>query len=439
MSASAAVVRKEIDLAIPYKFLPLLDPHRYKVYHGGRGGAKSWNYARALLYLGLQKRLRILCTREIQNTIADSVHRILVEQAEMIGLEDFYGHNDTSIWGRNGTEFLFRGLKHNPDGLKSFEGADICWVEEAQSVSEESWDKLIPTIRKPGSEIWVSFNPDFPDDPTWKRFLVNPPPDCLVVEVSYMDNPELPEPLRMEAEHCRLTDPIKYQHIWLGGFGVRYEGRKVYTNFRRLRHVSSSTLKPIDAPVIRGWDNTGLHPGAVVTQVSNIGQWRILKEFQEEDCGIVDFGEAVQLWCTQQFGARTKYRDIGDPAGRNRDSNKKSPADYLKDKLNIIVEDGVQTFKIRREAIDGRLTKAINGDAPGILIDPGCTLLIDGFEGGYAYPEIGRSGAFKEEPAKNKYADVHDALQYPATRLFLSPERKAAPPKQKYQPNWITA
>ncbi|MGO9611704.1 MAG: PBSX family phage terminase large subunit [Dissulfurispiraceae bacterium] len=410
----------ETRVQIPDKFQPLFLPARYKIFYGGRGAAKSWNFARVLLILARGTKLRVMCTREIQNTIADSVHAILKEQIKLMDMEDFFTVTDKSIEGRNGSDFIFRGLKHNTDGLKSIEGVDICWVEEAQRVSDDSWDKLIPTIRKEGSEIWISFNTDFQTDPTWQRFMVNPLPNAIIVKVGYKDNPFFPETLRLEMEHCRATNPQKYRHIWEGGFGSRIEGKQVYPEFVRHLHVSLYSLQPIDSQVIRGWDNTGLSPACAITQIGPTGQWRILYEFCGEDIGILDFGEGVQMWCTQMFGSAARYRDIGDPAGKNRDSNKMSPADYLR-KVNINVEDGIQTFKVRREAVAGRLTKIINGE-PAILIDPGCTRIIDGFEGGYAYPEIGNTGMFKDEPEKNNYSHIHDALQYPATRLFIYEE-----------------
>ncbi len=409
------ITSREIEVGA--KFEALFEAHRYKIYYGGRGGAKSWTFARALLLKAAEKQFKILCTREIQNTIADSVHAILKEQIRLMQLDNFYKVTDKSIEGANGSEFVFRGLKHNPDGLKSFEGADVCWVEEAQKVSEDSWDKLIPTIRKQDSEIWLSFNPDYQTDATWQRFMINPPPDTFIQKVGYEDNPFLPETLRKEAEHCKITNPAKFKHIWGGEFGVRIVGKQVYPEFTRHLHVSLNSLKPLDAQVIRGWDNTGLSPACVITQVNAAGQWLILREFIGEDVGIMDFGEGVNLWCNQIFGTRGRYRDIGDPAGRSRDTNKMSPADYLR-KININVENGIQTFKVRREAVAGRLTKLVNGQS-AILIDPSCQMLIDGFEGGYAYPEIGTTGMFKDEPEKNMWSHIHDSLQYVSTRLFV--------------------
>ncbi len=153
----------------------------------------------------------------------------------------------------------------------------------------------------------------------------------------------------------------------------------------------------------------------------------------------------VQVWCNNTFGhghgQRSRlFRDIGDPAGNTRDTTKRSPADYLR-KININVEDGIQTFKARRESVAGRLTRLINGEA-AISIDPACTRLIDGFDGGYAYPEVGNTGVFRDEPAKNEYSHIHDALQYPATRLFLTERKKALfhpKPRSHAEHGWMGA
>ena len=148
----------------PVKLQGLFKKARYKVCLGGRGGAKSWGIARALLILGAKSPIRILCAREFQASIKDSVHKLLCDQIDALGLLPFYEITQTSIRGFNGTEFAFVGLKNNPTNIKSFEGVDICWVEEAQTVSRLSWNVLIPTIRKQGSEIWISFNPDLETD-----------------------------------------------------------------------------------------------------------------------------------------------------------------------------------------------------------------------------------------------------------------------------------
>lgn len=203
-----------IDLPECMEFL--FQPSRYKVLHGGRGGAKSHSIAKALLVRGLSRPHRILCAREFQASIADSVHRLLGDQIAELGLGGFYDVQQRSIVARNGGEFLFAGLRHNVHSIKSKEGVDIVWVEEAQTVSRNSWETLIPTIRKDGSEIWISFNPELETDETYRRFVVNPPAGAIVRRVNWSDNPWFPQVLRAEMEDLKARDYDAYQNIWEG-------------------------------------------------------------------------------------------------------------------------------------------------------------------------------------------------------------------------------
>lgn len=200
----------------PEKLQCLFRPARYKVFYGGRGGAKSWGIARALVLIAASSKKRILCAREVQNTMRDSVHRLLRDQIEALGLMPWFTITENSIRSSTGSEFIFKGLRFDVQGVKSTEGIDICWVEEAQTVSQESWDVLIPTVRSDSSEIWVSFNPKETNDPTYQRFVDKPPPDAVVVEINYDDNPWFPDVLRREMEHCRRVDFDAYMHIWRG-------------------------------------------------------------------------------------------------------------------------------------------------------------------------------------------------------------------------------
>lgn len=203
-------------LQIARAFEPLRKPARYKVFYGGRGGAKSWAYGLELISQSLQRPLRILCARELQISIADSVHKLLGDLISRLKLDPYFEITKTQIRSLNGSEFIFKGLRHNAQEIKSLEGVDICWVEEAQSVSRESWELLIPTIRKEGSEIWISFNPGSPDDETYKRFVVSPPSDAVVVKVGWQDNPWFPATLDRERQYCKEVDPEAYEHIWGG-------------------------------------------------------------------------------------------------------------------------------------------------------------------------------------------------------------------------------
>lgn len=190
---------------------------RYKVFYGGRGGAKSWNLARALLRFADKWTLRILCAREFQTSIADSVHRLLCDQIGLLGLTDRYEVTQNGITNlATGSLFIFRGIRHNLQSIKSLEGIDICWVEEAQTVSNESWDVLIPTIRKDGSEIWVSFNTGAEDDPVYKRFVETPPEGSIVRKVGWADNPFFPSTLDAERRYLLAIDPEAYEHVWEG-------------------------------------------------------------------------------------------------------------------------------------------------------------------------------------------------------------------------------
>ena len=197
-------------------FEELFRPHRYKVFYGGRGSGKSWSVARALLLLGYEKPMRILCAREIQRSISDSVHKLLCEQIDAIGLSGAYTITRDAIRCTSGTEFIFKGLRSNPQEIKSTEGIDICWVEEAAAVSADSWDILIPTVRKPNSEIWLTFNPLDESDPTYQRFVLNAPDDAYVCKVNYDGNPAFPDVLKKEMEWLKARDYESYLHIWEG-------------------------------------------------------------------------------------------------------------------------------------------------------------------------------------------------------------------------------
>lgn len=202
---------------MPDPFREIWKPHRYKVFYGGRGSGKSWAVAQALIVMSDLACIRVLCCREIQNSIRDSSYQVLKDTAERLGIAGRFSFLESEIRHNvTGSRFIFKGLLRNEQSVKSTEGIDIAWVEEAQTVSEVSWEVLIPTIRKPGSEIWVTFNPLNADDPTTKRFVENPPPDAYVRKVNYDENPYLPDSLRKELEHDRETDYEKYLHIWEG-------------------------------------------------------------------------------------------------------------------------------------------------------------------------------------------------------------------------------
>jgi phage terminase large subunit len=216
-------------LQLPAKLEPLRYPKRYKVLYGGRDGSKSWSIAQLLLILGTERPLRILCTREVQKSIKDSVHKLLSDQITRLGLGYFYDILQSEIRGKNGTEFLFAGLSDQTvESIKSFEGVDICWIEEGRTISKRSLKILIPTIRKNNSEIWISFNPELDTDEVYVRFVENTPPDCLLIKINWDDNPWYSRALDSERERQQRDDPEGYEHVWNGMCKPAVEGAIYY-------------------------------------------------------------------------------------------------------------------------------------------------------------------------------------------------------------------
>lgn len=251
----------ELDFEFPEKLGFLFEPSRYKVLYGGRGSGKSWGVARALLTMGINRPIRVLCARELQNSITDSVHALLADQIKTMGIDPFYEVQNTVIYGKNGTEFLFAGLKHNITKIKSFEGVDICWVEEAQTVSKSSWDTLIPTVRKEGSEIWITFNPELDTDETYKRFVVAPPSNAVIQKVNWSDNPWFPQVLKDEKDDLKERDMDAYLNVWEGNTRQVLDGA-VYANElrkaqeeNRIKDVHIDTAIPVSTFWDIGWSD----------------------------------------------------------------------------------------------------------------------------------------------------------------------------------------
>jgi len=247
----------EVVVETPEKALFLYEPHRHKVMYGGRDGIKSWSVARALLALGTQRPIRILCARETQQSIRESVHQLLCEQIKLLGLEHFYRVLDYTIRGANGTEFIFVGLRNlSVEQIKSFESIDICWVEEAHAVTKKSWQVLIPTIRKAGSEIWVTFNPDLATDETYVRWVLHPPPGAWVVMTSYLDNAWLSQESRNEIDLLFATDPEAAAHVYGGATRSTVEGAIYALEIAKAEREGRITNVPYDPslPVRTFWD-----------------------------------------------------------------------------------------------------------------------------------------------------------------------------------------
>jgi len=224
--------------------------------YGGRGGGKSVGAHLTALIMGMERPIRVVCGREIQKSIKDSVHTLLSDMIRRYNLEWFYTIQETVIKGKNGTEFKFRGLKHNITDIKSLEGVDYFIIEEAENVSNNSYEVLLPTIRKEGSEIWIIFNVKNISDPTYQRFIVNQDPDNLVRKISYRDNPFFPAVLEKERLKLLSDDPEAYQHIWEGEPDIRRSGAIYAKQMAKAREEGRITIVPYDPAyeVFTAWD-----------------------------------------------------------------------------------------------------------------------------------------------------------------------------------------
>jgi len=257
-------------------------PYRYKVLYGGRGGVKSWTVARYLLISGFQEPLRILCGREVQKSIKDSVHQLLADQISLLGLEGFYEVLQTEIRGKNGTKFAFTGLSNlTAETIKSFEGYDKFWGEEAAGFTRRSIDILLPTIRKANSEILFTLNPDLDTDEVYQRFIESPPDNCLLLECSYHNNPWFPDILEEErntflrAVEKGARRQEEYDNIWSGKCKPAVDGAIFVDEVRETLSSGRLCAVPYDPKlqVYTVWDlgwNDKMAIGVVQTAASSV-------------------------------------------------------------------------------------------------------------------------------------------------------------------------
>lgn len=250
------VMAGAMQVELPPKARALRQPAPYKILWGGRAGAKSWTVARQLLIDGTEKPLRIGCFRELQRSIKESVHQLLADQVSALELGDFYEVQSAQIKAKNGGLIIFDGLRHNAEKIKSYEGLDRAWVEQAEMVSKSSWDILIPTIRKEGSEIWLTINPLLEEDYAYQHFVLRPPPGAIVVEMSWRDNPWISQRSLDQMKESERKDPDAWLNIWEGHCRQALEGAIYAAELREATQDGRITRVPYDRtqPVHTAWD-----------------------------------------------------------------------------------------------------------------------------------------------------------------------------------------
>ena len=388
----------------PAKLKCLFEPKksRYRVLYGGRGAGKSHSVARALLCLGIKDTLRILCCREFMISMKDSVHKLLVDQIYDMGIEAHYEVTQSSIRGLNGTEFIFAGIKNNINGLKSIEGIDYCWVEEANNVTQTSFDVLIPTIRKNDSEIWITFNPELPSDYTYKRFVIDPPTNAVVQKVNWNDNPWFPEVLDLERQSLRTRDFEAYQNVWEGYTRSTIDGAIFAKEMQRAEQDNRICNVPYDAvkPVIAVFD-IGWADATAVWFVQFIGmETRLIRYYETNQTTISEILAKMQ---TFGYVYDTLYLPH-DAQNRTISSNGRSLEE-------IVRASGYNVRIIERTPISDSINAARTIFSSCYFDKTHTTAGLDCLRH-YRYDTNAETGAFSKSPLHDQYSHGADAFRY---------------------------
>jgi phage terminase large subunit len=399
----------------PIKLKGLFEKSRYKVAYGGRGGAKSWGIARALLIKGAKDPMRILCAREFQTSIKDSVHKLLCDQIEALGLLGFYEITQNSIRGKNGTEFSFVGLRNNVANIKSYEGVDVVWVEEAQTTSRLSWNILIPTIRKQGSEIWVSFNPELETDETYQRFVLTPPADCIQIKINWSDNPWFPNTLMLEKDALKERDLEAYNQVWEGLCRQSVDGAIFAKELQqaeldgRLTKVPYDATKPVHAVFDLGWaDSTAI--------------WFL--QFVGMETRLIRYIEDSQKTISHYLATMQTFGYVYDKVWLPHDAENKTLAAAGRSIDDIVRAAGYKTQILPRVPILDSINAART-------IFPSCYFDRDNAAEGinclrhYRYEVDPATGQFSRSPLHDHYSHGADAFRYIALMIKEPGPKKA--------------
>jgi phage terminase large subunit len=405
----------------PGKLKPLFKPARYKVIYGGRGGAKSWGIARALLIMGVNNPIRVLCAREFQSSISDSVHKLLSDQIYAMGLAHHYEIEKLTIKGANGTEFRFAGIRTNVNQIRSFEGVDICWVEEAANVSKASWEVMKPTIRKDGSEIWISFNPELDTDETYKQFVLMPPRDSIVIKMNWQDNAWFPDVLEKERTELLERDPVSYLTVWEGHCRQTLDGAIYANEIMRATQENRITAVPYEPaqPVHTFWD-LGRADMTSIWFAQRVGfQTRIIDSYEANGHALGHFLKHLQskpyVYGTMWLPHDATHKVLG--AELTIEKQARAAGFTVRIVPNTSIVNGINAA---RTAFDNFW-----------FDEQKCA---DGIQALRRYQYgVNDQGQRTKEPLHNEYSHFADALRY----LALGLREQSAPKIKDYQPQMV--
>lgn len=416
-----------LRVEVPRKLKPLLAPRRYKGAYGGRGGAKSHFFAEQIIVQCLIKPTRVVCIREVQNSIKDSVRQLLIDKIEKLGLLQTFDVLESEIRGPGGSQIVFKGMQsYNAANIKSLEGYDIAWVEEAQTLSQHSLDLLRPTLRKNGSELWFSWNPRFKTDPVDQFFRKNPPDDAVSVLINWRDNPWFPDVLRKEMEHDFATDPDKAEHIWNGayGFGQGAILARWVAIAERNGRITDVKADPDGAPIMVSSDIGFRDTAGWWFWQPQLGGYKVLKYIGES-------GFDADDWIPQ---LQKEIEAIGAPLGRiwlPHDARAKT----FQSK-HTTVDKFLTAFGTSHVAVVPQTKKLDQISAARTVINK-CEFDRDGCEDGldglraweYEYNE--ETGVFSREPVHNWASHPSDAFAYGCQVMQLAEPPKPAPEEMR--------
>lgn len=318
-----------LRIETPRAFVPLLSACRYKGAHGGRGSGKSHFFAEYALDKCIAEGARIVCIREVQNSLKDSVRQLLVDKMDALNVRNQFDLTRDEVRGPGGSLIIFRGMNDaNAENIKSLEGYDVAWVEEAQTLSQRSLDLLRPTIRKPGSELWFSWNPRYRTDPVDEFFRNRRPADSICVQVNHNDNPWFPEALRREMESDRAADAKKAAHVWDGAYEAAPEGSYYGLELAQADAEGRITSLLIDTklPVHTAWDlGVARNMRCWLFQLSD-SQWRWLECIKFQQPGLAHAAEQLKQrqtakgfsWGTHLWPHDGEATDVGSVTGDTR-------------------------------------------------------------------------------------------------------------------------
>ena len=419
-----AISRAEFPQKLQCLFVP--EKARYRTIYGGRGGGKSHSVAKALLVKGAMATLRILCAREFQTSIRDSVHKLLCDQIELLGLSTFYEITQNSIRGKNGTEFFFVGLKNNIANVKSVEGVDICWCEEAQTISRFSWNTLIPTIRKEDSEIWITFNPELETDETYQRFILNPPENSVVAKVNWSDNPWFPETLRLEKDSLRARDPEAYNTVWEGLCRQTVDGAIFAKEMQmaeldgRITKVPYDATKPVHAIFDLGWSDA--------TAV-----WFL--QFVGMENRLVRYFETNQETMTSILNKMQGFGYLYDTLWLPHDAENKTLAGNGRSIEEIVRNLGYKTRIVPKVPIVDSINAARTIFSNCYFDRENCHQGLEALRH-YRYEVDPETGMFSKTPLHDQYSHGADAFRYIGL-MISEPKKSVRKAPQIVQSSWM--